>query len=95
MQQGDILDSVCLTHYNFLECTKVFLVTDCLFICEVPIQSSLFALLSAYFVYYIKYHGGFNNFFSFLEVVLLGVTPENVSSSVTRLLTNLKGDNEK
>lgn len=75
---------------------SVYLIADRACICEIScINNASFALLSAYFVYYIQYPRGFNNVFAFLEVTLLDFPAVKTSTSVKRLLTSLDQHKEE
>ena len=68
---------------------RAYLVVDSHVIDEVPIGDLPFALMAAYFVFNICYPKGCNNFFSFLEIVVLNYCPEKASPSVKYLLAKI------
>ena len=67
----------------------VLLVTDGMVVCDVPVAEIPLTLMSAYFVFNICYPKGTVNFFTFLEVLVLGFSPEKASATVKHLLSSL------
>ena len=61
---------------------QAFLGIDCSIIGEVKIESIPFVLLSAYFIFNICYIKGCNNFFNYLEALLLDGNREKMTGSV-------------
>ena len=53
------------------------------------VQEIPFLLMSAFFVFNICYPKGCNNFYSFLEVIVLNFSPEKATPSVKYLLTKV------
>ena len=49
----------------------------------------LLTLLSAYYVFSICYPKGCHNFFSFLEIKVLGITPKKITSTVSHFLARV------
>lgn len=68
---------------------QAYLVVDNHIVDEVPITDLPLALMAAYFVFNICYPKGCNNFYSFLEVVVLGYSPEKASPTVKYFLTKI------
>ena len=68
---------------------QAYLVVDSHVIDEVPIDDLPFALMAAYFVFNICYPKGCNNFYSFLEILVLNYSPEKASPSVKHLLAKI------
>ena len=66
---------------------SAFLVIDSQVRYEVEVEDIVFSLLSTFFVFNICYHKGTQNFFQFLEVILLDQKPKNLNPSVSHFLT--------
>ena len=68
---------------------QAYLVVDKNVVDEVSIIDIPFILMSAFFVYNICYPKGCNNFYSFLEIVVLNHSAENASPTVKHLLSKI------
>ena len=69
---------------------QAFLVVDKSIINEVKDFNDIpFLLLSAYFVFNIKYPAGCNNFFSFLEILLLKFSTKKASLTVKHFFPSI------
>lgn len=79
---------ITLTDYE--EDLEAYLIVDKLIIDKVPLLSLPYALMSAFFVYNICYPKGCNNFYAFMEIVVLNYCIEKASPCVKFLLTKLK-----
>ena len=71
------------------ESLDAYLVVDQQVIDEVPIHNLPYLLIAAFFVYNICYPKGCSNFYSFLEISMLGYSAEKASPSVSHLLAKL------
>ena len=69
---------------------QAFLVVDKTIISEIQgFENIPFILLSAFFVFNIKYPAGCNNFYSFLEVLLLQLPIKKASITVKHFISSL------
>ena len=69
---------------------QVFLVVDKTVINEIhPFEDIPLVLLSAYFVFNIKYAVGCNNLFSFFEIILLGFPKTKAFITVNHFFTSI------
>ena len=70
--------------------TGEYLVIDKQIVDQVTsVQDIPLLLMSAFFVFNICYPKGCNNFYSFLEVIVLNFSPEKATPSVKYLLTKV------
>lgn len=75
---------------NVYDCHQIFLVVDKVIVTEVKNKFDvLLTLLSAYYVFNICYPKGCHNFFSFLEIKVLGITPKKITSTVSHFLARV------
>ena len=71
------------------DCSQVFLVVDNVIIIEVHNKYDVpLALTSTYYVFNICYPKGCHNF-SFLEIKVLGVSPDKISQTVSHFLSRV------
>lgn len=68
---------------------QAYLIVDKDVVDEVSIIDIPFILMSAFFVYNICYPKGCNNFYTFLEIVVLKYSAEKASPTVKHLLSKI------
>lgn len=66
-----------------------YLVVDSIVVDNIRTEDIPFCVLSAYYVFNICYPKGCNNFFSFLEIVILNYSSEKAPPSVKHILAAL------
>ena len=66
-----------------------YLIVDKDIVDQVPIMDLPFILMSAFFVYNICYPKGCNNFYTFLEIVILKYSAEKASPTIKHLLLKI------
>ena len=69
---------------------QAFLVVDCQIIGEVNVKKLPLYILAAYFVFNVEYIKGCRNFFSYLEILLLGAKPEKATASVKHFMATIQ-----
>jgi len=67
---------------NYARPAQTFLITDCFVVCEIEIKVVPLALLSALFVYNIKYPKGCWNAYTFLEYALFSLNHKKTFSFI-------------
>ena len=68
---------------------EAYLVIDKQIVDKVCVQDIPIILMSVFFVFNICYPRGCNNFYTFLEIVILNFSPEKATPCVKYLLTKL------
>ena len=71
------------------EIKEVLLIIEGQIVCNVKAREAPLCLLSAYYAYNMKYPKGLENFYLFLELVILDKQTKKLPSVLTRLFTQL------
>ncbi len=86
----DIAEANCfLQPYIVLKGTEAYLVTDGQVICEVDVNQIPLVLMAAFYVFNICYPVGCKNFYSLLEVIVLGNSLKKVTPCVKHMYSSI------